>query len=119
MEAAASVRAAVSTAVILRKFGNMTRLPQVLLEAPALGSCCPINKALIGKPEESAHPTAPLSRDMVNPRTVVNNIDRLCLPVWLLARELKKQPEASLVDHRGLRCVAIRDSLLGAPPMAL
>jgi len=70
----------VSTAVILRKFGNMTRLPQFLLEAPALRYVVPSNKAPVGKLEESVHPTAPLSRDMVNPRTVVNNIDRLCLP---------------------------------------
>jgi hypothetical protein len=38
MEAAASVRAAVSTAVILRNFSNMTRLPLFLFGGePALG----------------------------------------------------------------------------------
>jgi hypothetical protein len=53
MEAAASVRAAVSTAVILLNFSNMTRLPRFLFGCPRTQTS---NEAQVGNLEESIHP---------------------------------------------------------------
>jgi hypothetical protein len=73
------VRAAASTAVILRNFNNMTRLPRVLFEAnPHLVWLSANSDVKQGANWETGGVRASdsgLSRDMVNPRTVVT-------PVW-------------------------------------
>ena len=61
------MRAAVSTAVILRNFSNMTRLPRFLFGGePALGLVVHElrrqTRHKLGKLEESMHPIAPISR---------------------------------------------------------
>jgi hypothetical protein len=67
MEAAASVRAAASTAVILRNFSNMTRLPRLLFGGEPVPGLVVHElrrqtRHKLGKYWETIHPIAPISR---------------------------------------------------------